>query len=106
MSGRQALAWVALLALASLHLWWRGKYARLVESQKRAESARELQRGILFNSMADFFASRPDSFLQTFGNPNTNYAVTSYGAFLQDHVSLLPRGRSLRWSRSVEDREW
>ncbi len=45
----------------------------------------------LFNSMADFFAGRPDSFLQTFGNPNTNYTVTSYGAFLQDHVSLLPR---------------
>ena len=48
-----AVAAVALLALASLHLWWRRKYARLVESQARAESARELQQGLLFNSMAE-----------------------------------------------------
>ena len=48
-----AVAAVALLALASLHLWWRRKYASLVESQARAESARELQQGLLFNSMAE-----------------------------------------------------
>jgi outer membrane receptor protein involved in Fe transport len=43
-----------------------------------------------FGSLADFVAGRPDSFRQTFGDPSTDYAVTSYGAFLQDHVSLLP----------------
>jgi carboxypeptidase family protein/TonB-dependent receptor-like protein len=42
----------------------------------------------LFGSLADFFAGRPDSFRQTFGNPGTNYAVTSYGTFVQDHISL------------------
>ena len=45
----------------------------------------------LFGSMADFLAGRPDSFRQAFGNPTTDYAVTSYGAFVQDHFSLLPR---------------
>ena len=45
----------------------------------------------LFGSMADFFAGRPDSFRQTFGDPSTQYAVTSYGAFVQDHLSLVPR---------------
>ena len=40
--------------------------------------------------MADFLAGRPDFFRQAFGNPSTNYAVTSYGAFVQDHFSLLP----------------
>src|SRR5206468_1314543 len=44
-----------------------------------------------FGSLADFFAGRPDSFRQAFGDPNTNYAVTSYGSFVQDHLSLLPR---------------
>jgi len=48
-----AVAAVALLALASLHLLWRRKYASLVESQTLAESARELQQGLLFNSMAE-----------------------------------------------------
>jgi outer membrane receptor for ferrienterochelin and colicin len=45
----------------------------------------------LFGSLADFLAGRPDSLRQAFGSPDTNYAVTSYGAFLQDHVFLLPR---------------
>jgi Carboxypeptidase regulatory-like domain/TonB dependent receptor/TonB-dependent Receptor Plug Domain len=45
----------------------------------------------LFGSRADFFDGSPASFRQTFGNPGTNYAVTSYGAFVQDHISLLPR---------------
>jgi outer membrane receptor protein involved in Fe transport len=41
-------------------------------------------------SLTDFFAGRPDSFRQTFGNPDTNYAVTSYGTFVQDHMALSP----------------
>ena len=48
-----ALVALGLVALASLHLWWRRKYARLVEAQARAESERELQEGMLFNSMAE-----------------------------------------------------
>ncbi len=44
-----------------------------------------------FGSLVDFFAGRPDSFRQAFGNPGTKYAVTSYGAFVQDHFLLLPR---------------
>jgi hypothetical protein len=44
----------------------------------------------LFGDLADFFAGSPDSFRQAFGDPGTNYAVTSYGAFVQDHISLLP----------------
>ena len=44
-----------------------------------------------FGSLADFFAGRPDWFHQAFGDPGTKYAVTSYGTFVQDHLSLLPR---------------
>ncbi len=44
----------------------------------------------LFGSLADFFAGRPDSYRQAFGDPSTSYAVTSYGAFVQDHWSVLP----------------
>jgi outer membrane receptor for ferrienterochelin and colicin len=44
----------------------------------------------LFGSTADFLAGTPDFFIQAFGNPSTNYAVTNYGAFVQDHFSLLP----------------
>jgi hypothetical protein len=44
-----------------------------------------------FGSLAEFFAGQPDSLFQSFGNPNTNYGVTSYGAFVQDHWALLPR---------------
>jgi hypothetical protein len=45
----------------------------------------------LFGSVADFLTGHPDSFRQAFGDPGTKYAVTSYGAFVQDHFSLLPR---------------
>ena len=45
----------------------------------------------LFGSLADFLAGRPDSFRQAFGDPGTKYAVTNYGAFVQDHFFLLPR---------------
>jgi hypothetical protein len=42
----------------------------------------------IFASLADFAAGRPDSFRQAFGAVGTSYAVTNYGAFLQDHWSL------------------
>lgn len=42
----------------------------------------------LFGTLPDFFAGRPDSFRQAFGRPRTDYAITSYGAFAQDHLSL------------------
>jgi outer membrane receptor for ferrienterochelin and colicin len=42
----------------------------------------------LFGSLADFMAGSPDQFRQTFGNPNVNYSVTSFGGFVQDHWSI------------------
>ena len=48
-----AIAAIALLALVSLHLWWRRKYDRLIEADARAKSERELQETMLFNSMAE-----------------------------------------------------
>ena len=44
----------------------------------------------IFASLADFAAGRPDSFRQAFGSADTSYAVTNYGAFVQDHWSLTP----------------
>lgn len=48
--------------------------------------------GGLFNfaSLADFDAGTPDSFRQSFGHPDSAFAVGSYGAFVQDHWSLTP----------------
>ncbi len=45
----------------------------------------------LFPDLASFFAGRPDSFRQAFGNANTKFAVTSYASFLQDHWSPTRR---------------
>src|ERR1700681_2795915 len=42
----------------------------------------------LFGSLSDFMAGKPDQFRQTFGNPNVNYSVTSFGGFVQDHWSI------------------
>ena len=42
-----------------------------------------------FGSLANFVSGSPDFFLQAFGNPRTSYGVTSYGGFVQDHISLL-----------------
>jgi hypothetical protein len=42
----------------------------------------------IFASLADFADGRPDSFRQAFGSVDTSYAVTNYGAFVQDHWSL------------------
>jgi hypothetical protein len=45
----------------------------------------------LFSSVPAFLAQQPGFFLQTFGNPYTNYSVTSYGGFAQDHWSVSRR---------------
>ncbi len=45
----------------------------------------------VFPSVTAFMAEEPAFFLQTFGNPNTRFGVTSYGAFFQDHWSVSPR---------------
>jgi len=42
----------------------------------------------LFNSLPDFLSGAPDQFRQAFGNPNVDFPVTSYGAFVQDHWSF------------------
>jgi len=42
----------------------------------------------LFGSLADFLASNASQFRQIFGNPNVDFPVTGYGAFVQDHWSL------------------
>jgi hypothetical protein len=42
----------------------------------------------LFGSLADFMASNPDQFRQSFGNPSANLSVTSFGGFVQDHWSI------------------
>ena len=44
----------------------------------------------IFDSLTNFFAAKPDMYIQGFGNPATNYAVTSYGGFAQDHWTPLP----------------
>jgi hypothetical protein len=42
----------------------------------------------IFGSLAGFASGRPDQFRQAFGALDTSFAVTSYGAFVQDHWSL------------------
>ncbi len=42
----------------------------------------------IFPTLADFLGGRADSFRQAFGDPSSAFAVSSYGAFLQDHWSL------------------
>ena len=41
-----------------------------------------------FASLQDFLSGRADSFRQAFGNAGTDFALTSYGAFVQDHWSV------------------
>ncbi|MDQ2945260.1 MAG: TonB-dependent receptor, partial [Acidobacteriota bacterium] len=46
----------------------------------------------IFANLSDFAAGQPNQFRQVFGAVPVKYAVTSYGAFVQDHWSL---GRQL-----------
>ncbi len=43
----------------------------------------------LFGSIPDFIAGRPDQFRQAFGNPDVDFSVTNFGAFVQDHWSAF-----------------
>ncbi len=45
----------------------------------------------VYPTLADFAAGRFDEFLQITGNPATNFAVASYGAFVEDHWTATRR---------------
>ena len=45
----------------------------------------------LYPTLADFAAGRANAFLQITGNPATNFTVTNYGAFVQDHWTATRR---------------
>jgi hypothetical protein len=45
----------------------------------------------VFSSVQTLGAGSPDYFEQAFGNQDTNFPVTRYAAFAQDHWSLSPR---------------
>ena len=45
----------------------------------------------IFGSLANFAAGQPDQFRQAFGALDTSDAVTSYGAFVQDHWSVTQK---------------
>lgn len=42
----------------------------------------------IFSSLANFAGGHADQFRQAFGSSDTDFAVASYGAFLQDHWSV------------------
>jgi hypothetical protein len=44
-----------------------------------------------FRTVDDFLAGRPAFWRQTFGNPNTNFNVLSFGSFLQNRWQVLPK---------------
>ncbi|MGH8338239.1 MAG: TonB-dependent receptor domain-containing protein, partial [Gammaproteobacteria bacterium] len=67
------------------HLWKTGATVNRV--RERATIPDGFGGLYLFGSLANFFSGQPDFFIQGFGNPSTNYAVTSYGGFVQDHWS-------------------
>ncbi|HKV27054.1 MAG TPA: TonB-dependent receptor [Candidatus Acidoferrales bacterium] len=67
------------------HLWKAG--ATINRVHERASTPDGFGGLYLFGSAADFFAARPDFWIQGFGNSSTNFTVTSYGGFLQDHWS-------------------
>ena len=45
----------------------------------------------IYPTLADFAAGRFDEFLRITGSPATNFAVTNYGAFVQDHWAATGR---------------
>jgi hypothetical protein len=45
----------------------------------------------IFGSLGDFFKGCADFFRQAFGNAGSDYTVSSYGAFIQDHWSVTPK---------------
>jgi hypothetical protein len=71
---------------AGRHIWKAGLTANHVHLE--AAIADGFAASYTFATLTDFLASRPDSFRQTLGSVPTDFAVTTYGAFLQDHWSL------------------
>lgn len=67
------------------HLWKTG--ATINRVRERANISDGFGGLYLFGSLANFLSAQPDFFVQGFGSPSTNYAVTSYGGFVQDHWS-------------------
>ncbi|MGI8467526.1 MAG: TonB-dependent receptor [Pyrinomonadaceae bacterium] len=45
----------------------------------------------IFRSVEDFLSARPAIFRQSFGNPQTNFGVTNFGAFVQNHWQASSR---------------
>jgi hypothetical protein len=70
------------------HLWKAG--ATINRVSERAVAPDGFGGIYLFGSLSDFFAAQPDSLIQNFGDPVTDFAVTSYGGFVQDHWSARP----------------
>lgn len=68
------------------HLWKVGSTLNRV--RLRADVLDGFGGVYLFNSLPDFLAGSPDQFRQAFGNPNVDFPVTSFGAFVQDHWSF------------------
>jgi len=71
------------------HLWKAGAIVNHVH--ENAAVADGFGGLYIFGSLADFAAGLPDQFRQAFGALNTSYAVTSYGAFVQDHWSVTQK---------------
>ena len=71
------------------HLWKTG--ATINRVRERANISDGFGGLYLFGSVANFLSAQPDFFTQGFGNPSTDYAVTSYGGFVQDHWSAARR---------------
>lgn len=78
-----------LTRVRGAHIW---KAGFTVNRVRLRASAPDGFGGIyLFSSLGDFFNGVPDSFRQGFGNPATDFAVTSFGGFVQDHWSASRR---------------
>jgi hypothetical protein len=74
---------------AGAHLWKAGvTYHRVTEDAAMADGFGGFYR---FATPADFAAGRPLEFRQAFGSPATNFAVASYGGFVNDHWSATSK---------------
>lgn len=65
------------------HQWKAGATANRVN--ENAAMADGFGGMYIFSTLADLAAGQPSEFRQAFGLVNTNYSVTNYGAFVEDH---------------------
>jgi len=72
---------------AGNHLWKTG--ATINRVRERVTAPDGFGGLYLLGSLNDFFAAQPDTYIQGFGNPATDYDVTSFGGFAQDHWTTL-----------------